>query len=496
MSSVDLFRASGYSLDIFPLTEDDDYFSDDSNLFIETIQEATQTPTNKEGLLRRLINIIRKALKWLADRWRQFIAWIAKKLGRKSKTADQCMETALNGKKIKGNSDGEDKVVSFNPDPLDDKYNPEPVDIKLIAKSLYIDFNNDTITLRQKDILKKRIKNNIANQFKKDAAASQPETPLGYYDMLNIFTLLYDPQFNKVFEDSVNLLAEAIKNPLSPNAATLINSVEQLNQLFSRAPKRRGNLTITIAQLNQVNDFIRRVNESLAFLDDPAKTSLEFSLKYGTPLLNALNTLSGIVTRLQYAVNYITGAMNQVHTVDANYLESIDDKDTLANFVSECINGNIPSKYIAYNVWAVCTKRLRGDADQKKPRMGQSRLVILPDRENTVLKIALNSGGIRDIRNEIAISKIVQDAQPPVVTRVVKAYGPNPTERPVAADVEKADLKRKATMADIMSVTDALTDALHDKGYWNIYIADIHFKNVGQVNGHWVVTDYGAVGKM
>lgn len=504
---IDSVLRSQFNLDPGPLYESlDNYFTDDTDYFQQELVEATQGPANKEGVFKRLCDLIRKAVQWCVEKLKKFWDWIKKLIHRNQKSADQCFQSAT-GKKPdenvssaqpsapqsqkqsvqpSNNNQAESKTFHFEPEPMDEAQKSEkPVDIKLMAKSIQLSIEGDKIIFYTNTARPMWTNQNVeASGINPDQinVPNQSDTKSGWNATINTFYMMSHPDKYKLFTDVIDMVAnkEYLTKPTE-----FQNSVNALDVFWGQPNRVKNAIGMTIAQLDKFMEATDKLNTSLKMMDKADDPNGKIT---GNPdTMDALNVVSRIAFQMQFAINFITGGMNQIHVIDAKYAETIDDKETLAKFANECIKGRIPSKYIAYNLWTAATPRLRGDADRQKPRMGQSRLVILPENENTVLKIALNQYGIRSNNTEANISDLLKTDNAQLVAFVSQSYADG-----TAIDMEKCDMSKECDDSVINQISDGLDKHIHDHG-GDAKVIDLHQANIGILNGYWVATDYGFI---
>lgn len=209
--------------------------------------------------------------------------------------------------------------------------------------------------------------------------------------------------------------------------------------------------------------------------------------------VEAVNGFAKLSSSLQYGMNLITNSMNSFHTIDAAYAGTIDDPTVLSKFVESSIDANIPSKYIAWNVYAVSSDKLRGSADQSNPKMGQSRIVLFPADSNVVVKIALNQLGIRANNTEYMITEKLKSVhKDEYIAKIMNVYG-----NKSVVEAEKAP-KPEGVINNIHNITSGLACLINAEisnlGL-DIRVGDIHSENIGVIRDHFVVTDYGSISR-
>ena len=319
--------------------------------------------------------------------------------------------------------------------------------------------------------------------------------------------------------DRLNRLADGIKkwvwNKDMVETLTLLSNAEQLKAQLDGYISVGNDLTLSLKDIDTVNTALRSLNEAIEEInfDDPASDGLGDKQKssgtmQGSNVMNkmnretamkALNIIADTVLGLQIGINMLTGGMGNKYEISPEYIGTVTTLEDLDNFAKGCIITGIPSKYIAYNVYLVASPALRGQANQKRPLMGQTRVVFPCAARSSkafdtdsVLKIALNQVGIRSNKAEASISKALSDktSRPGrYITPVLDCGSSYSVIRMMAAKTdysydERNRIARTTVAPRFQEICDELNLGIDVQG-------DIHAGNIGKLGDNWVCIDYG-----
>lgn len=506
-----------FNLDPLNLLRDDFLFTsnyfEDGNTFINSLlNEATSEVVEKKGIITKLLNIIRKIFEWIARQWHRFTTFIKNLFNRNRKTADQILEETIpdinsrvkssskvgssgitgssNSSKVGGSSGSKSLSIPFSPTVEE---GVAPVEkIELAYKDLICKIENDKIVFYANQIIDGAMDQMPINRFnpnKKDYVPAHGKPSAAWKGALMIYLLISNYEnLADLFNTIISQLDRKSWKSDKFNANSFAIDVNRFKNLLYGEISANNSFGLTIDQINSFNEILTRFNESMKFYDDPN------IIPGGNDILvsRALNYLAEIAYHLQFGITLITGSMNKVHEIDARYAGIINDNESLSKFVEGCIKGNIPAKYIAFNAYSVCSEEMRGDSNQMKPKMGQSRLALFPHNKNVVTKIALSQYGIRANNTEVMVYEALKKHNNDHLIARIEDYSSNRCVISMEkADTESFDKKGTEVKIGIIRLKDELSRATAAAGLKINITQDIHPNNVGKRGKEWIAIDYG-----
>lgn len=505
------------NFDLDPLNLMDDYFfsgnyfEDGNQASNKVISDMKSTPTTKRNVFQKIWDGIKKIMAWVAKQWGRFTDWIKGLFKKKTKSVDQIIEETIPqiANKINKSSPVKSVKVEFNPTIIDDNKsqgansNPPIVDSKgnevksmsrivdLAYKDIICKIENDTIIFRKNEIWdnadiqipKNRKEDYGLDPNKKDYVPVNGTLTSAWKAAIGIYEIIYNSNYSKILNDIINQLKEKIWE--DPNKfremTSFMNNVNTLYDLITnRIRKAPDSFTLNITQINSFNNILNELHKALEFLDNPQTPNPKHVMTF--------NILSTVAWRLQFGVTLITGSMNKIHEIDAKYVGVINDNETLSKFIEGCLNGNVPTKYIAFNAYAICSNEMRGSANQMKPAMGETRLVLFPSNKDSVTKIAINQFGLRSNK----IEDMVYNALKPHNGDNLLAKIEETSTNKCVMSIEKVNTdNHNADYSEISELQEKLKIAIKNANL-HIDIVDMHRGNMGRrKDGKLVVSDYG-----
>jgi hypothetical protein len=194
-----------------------------------------------------------------------------------------------------------------------------------------------------------------------------------------------------------------------------------------------------------------------------------------------------VVLQLQIGCTLIASAMRNCYVIDADYCETIKDPAVLGQFVNKMLTAGIPDKYVAFNLWMVSDKSLKGNAKVEAPTWGMSRVVFRPEDPKIVYKMALNGWGIRSNISEIKISEAVYAAGQG--EHFAKILWHDDTNSIVS--MERLSIDKSRAKGAAGPLRDAMKDAMAKAGIKNAKMGDQTPANTGFRGDVAVSFDYG-----
>lgn len=398
-----------------------DYMKESSDVLLEA-KGAT-----KSNVFQKLWNVIRKAFSSIAKIFNKFIQWIKGLLfGRKkAKTADQiAIDSGLSFtdefsdfldddisspsyyKQTNTDSASSNKKTVYKieiPASKDSELTLPPIEVAF--KNLLVKYDSDkkSIIFNLQEIKKRSI-----DDYNNSSAASKHGKVIGQasigYNYLYAFRLIHEPEKMDKFVNVVKDLCEYAKGnnqidimkmekifkevDIASGMTTDYNEIDVKYEEFERFSKQVMQINKMMSDVNLTTDGVQQTKEHSIYGDIIGKT-------YDDKLINLINNIASVAFRLQMGINAITATIQQAFIVDKRFANCCDTLEKLDKFTYDCIMAGFPPKFIAYNIWIIMTKNLKGDAKQNQPVWGQSRVVFFPLADkNSVYKVGLSTNGI------------------------------------------------------------------------------------------------------
>jgi len=469
----------------------------------EVLSEATSKPVTKKNLITRIMETIKKIFTWIAKQWNRFTNWVKNLFKRKTQSVDAIVDEVFkspsnnqsiksqktlisaNDKSLESNkSVSEQKSISipFNPIVGDDKTD-HTENITLAYKDLQCKIDGSSFLFRVNYV-------QDSNMVNRGRNAVPGHAPLN--NSWNAIVFTFDMIINP---DKLNLLKDIISSLNAKeyeggifNETQFVNKVNKFKQYWNTGASVPNKFVADIKNIEEVNKVIQDIHKALSFYDDPSIIPGENSVI----VREALNFIADVSWRFQFGINAITTCMNHIYEIDAKYAEMIDNNEDLSKFVEGCITGNVPPKYIAWNTFAICSKRMRGNADQRRPKMGQTRLALFPLNEPVAIKVALSQYGVRSNNAEAMVfDAFKKNNSDHLLTRVENISKNKCVISMELVDTDTVDRHDSSHQKKYDKLLDDIHDARINAGL-KISLTDIHWGNIGiRKNGEFVATDYG-----
>jgi len=259
---------------------------------------------------------------------------------------------------------------------------------------------------------------------------------------------------------------------------------------------KMNELSNVIEQLRKVSDLVANLDievflQNIEFINNKFSINI-FRNKYTTnDILKFFNNLANYLNCVSMGMNSITDNLSQVYTISCDYYETCSDKEKLSQFVELMVKGNIPPKYVMYNIYLISDKSLKGYQTKNAPIWGQSRVCFIPDNSDVVHKIAYNSLGYRANKDEQRIFNIFKKAKKDYILAPIEYVSKNE----YIIDLKKVNDVGTVTENELKNITDEFNKIIEEinndpKFMRKLLIEDIHKGNVGKINNRWVIIDY------
>lgn len=467
-------------------------FSNDE--LLNTIYEASQTAT-KKNFLQTIWGIIKKGFALLVAGIKKLINGIKNFFtGKKQITsADDIVSQHVKPKKIE--SQGKNNKIPVDI-PADPKSEVQPPKFDAIVKNLSVKFNtNGSITLSP---LQLNYNNGmVPNQNEINNAAEHAARALYCIKNPHIFSSI------TTVLDSIIDLAKMLPDAKA-GIGTRLQNQAAIRKMTDAIVNNTGNwvnnikdgeyspTTVTLVEFTNFSKNLSGIYDKIISIDDTFDISKFNSIDH-TNLARSLNTIGSKVMSINFGMNALSTAIQDVYQVDARYHSSIKNIKDLAEITSKMIKGGIPSKYIMWNIFFISDPSLYGNENRNFPKWGQSRVVFIPKGNKYVYKIALNPEGLRSNNNEL---RIYNDLSKKGLNDVFcKTWCDSGNPAIINAELIKETLTAANGFFGHLQApayADEVNTAIKQAGL-NYEIIDLHGGNFGINNrGKVVATDYGA----
>lgn len=448
---------------------------------ISMVNEAT-TGVTKQNIVQKFFNFIKKIIDWIIKAVKSLITKIKTLFVGKKKSADQALSDA--GIEIPASSDKDAKSSIVKIVSTDSKGVETSVDYEVAAKDLFVKIDNDVNKLIfEYSYLKADAKfNNEYNQYSTGYIHKHAPAGKGYSYHLFVYFFLNKSEMNEL----VNII-ETLVNVKNLNEEEINSITTRIKDLIHRIDTTdvETRFEIDMKTLQEYNDIYVDLHNKLAkvdIADFPTNKSL----------LNNFKEICDYLTIIQFGFNRITNAIYRIYDVDARYIESAKSVDSLGEAVYALIKGGIPHNHVARNTYLIADKKLRESTNINDPARGQSRMVLLPEDDSIVYKVALNPLGISDNSKENKMFETISTSG--FGDCVAKSL--SITNNKCIETMERASTVDKWTITKYQKEFNELDGKLDEmKHKINLTINDLHAGNFGHLekNGEskLVIIDYG-----
>ncbi len=361
------------------------------NELIDMVNEAT-TGVTKKNIIQKFFDFIKKIIAWIVKAIKALITKIKTFFTGKKQSAEQALQDAGIEPSKTSEDSSQSTVVKIVT--TDSEGQESSVDYNVPAKDLFVKIDNDVNRLQfvwrgptTKPIADAKYNN---PQFDKDIniksgagngsayhrfvyfyqKRDELEKLLGVIEKLITIKDLSDDEVNSVCNSASELKSNVKRISVSTVFEIDMKSLEEYNELFM-----------------DLNNKLSKVN-----MDDFSTDNLR--------VMEAYKFVCNTLTIMQFGFNNITNAIYRIYDVDAQYIGTCKDAKVLDTAVYALIKAGIPHNHVARNTYLLADEKLRRSSDINDPARGQSRMVLLPEDESIVYKIALNPLGISDNNRE------------------------------------------------------------------------------------------------
>ena len=446
---------------------------------ISMVNEAT-TGVTKQNIVQKFFNFIKKIIAWIIKAIKSLITKIKTLFVGKKKSADQALSDAGIEMPTSSNKDAKSSVVKIVS--TDSKGVETSVDYEVAAKDLFVKIDGDVNKLIFKYAgLDTDAKFNNEDKYSKTI---REHAPAGNETSYQFFVYFFN---NKSEMNELVDIIETLVNVKNLNEDETRYITIRLVRLINRINKSDIETTfeIDMKTLQEYNDIYVDLHNKIGKIDIP-----DFSTDRA--LMEKFTKICDYLTIIQFGFNRITNAIYRIYDVDARYIESAKSVDSLGEAVYALIKAGIPHNHVARNTYLIADKKLRKSSDINDPARGQSRMVLLPEDESIVYKVALNVLGISDNSKENKIFEVIANGG--FDDCVAKSLS--------ITNNKCIETMERASTIDVMDIKihqkefnelDSRLSLMKDK--INVTINDLHAGNFGRLENHgitkFVVIDYG-----
>ena len=460
----------------------------DDRMYLEAVSKvttATTAATNKPGFFQKAISYIKRFFQFLMKCIKGIINFIFKRKAKES--GDQIIESIVgttDGKpvskttsnknesefKTKGKTGERYKRIHV---PVSSASKIKPPDIDVVEKSLSIKIEkNDFINVGLYGVV-----GSNKNEVHALSKGGQPERNRNICLTLDYITN------NQGFRDMVNNFIEQLLSAERYN----VDMGEAWNKIELYRP---GNHQWRL-NTNDLKAYYKQINELSNKLNNIKENGISVNRN------ELVGYAIGLLTRFTMGLNILTRDIGIMFVIDARYLHTINDVETLGQFVNKMIDDGIPSNLVGYNCWCAMAEDFDNkgyfydsDAD-KGPLWGQTRIVFLPVSDSsTVLKVAMNGAGRVGNKTEINRYKIYgKSGYAYVLAKPLKEYANNAINSYERVETSRSSPSAKHMIESRMDYIEKKLINAAEEGLPEIF--DRHDDSYGiNSNGDIVVIDY------
>lgn len=521
---MDLVSVILESMDLDPLRKyesSDPYemFSENGDTFLEEALSEAGKDANKKNVIQKIWDFIKKVCKWISKQLSRFISFIKGFFKKKSKSADQIAEEVVpsnkrnvitgaamaaagavaagaavaNKNKSSDPSSVSVQTVESTSIPSNPSSSISPPSLDDIVKNLICAFEDDKNTVK--------FSWNQIQENGKGAKIKGKGLVRGMNDVVEVYMMINNPDLMSEFLACLDNIKtrELANNNFSAKYQSFVNNYNNYRRSISSMAQ--SDFSIKLDVLDRFNKQFIEINKVLEIIDSPEIVDQK-GMNMGvtakpydsSSVIRNLNDIAGLVARWQMGISGIVGCLKSVYQIDSSFNNTIDDIETLSQFVQKCMDSGIPGKYIMWNGYKISSPKLKGsgkNGSETSPIWGQSRFVFFPDDNPQVMyKVAYNPWGLRANKSETMVTDKVKETgyTEDIIAKVVSH-----TQNDHVISIERADNQDTPSISVISNVKDKLENFCRSQKLPISLIADIHTGNVRKINGKWVAIDYGDV---
>lgn len=438
------------------------YFNTDDSLLYESLMEEAQGAT-KGNILQKLWKMIQIAFEWLVKAFGGLIKFIKGLFNRNKRSIDEIVEEMDIQPKRSSSKDQSSDGPKIN-----------IVDSKNSSREFKANFKNKPFKIFLK---RKGEEMEISSN-----ALSENGNALFSTDAMKYLTLAFKLAANKNEQDFENYLEKA--DYIIYKYAT---EVYEPDLIYKVSISKFEEIN---SQMLEINGYVDKYSDIFTDKNTPDKE-----------LTMHLTRLQNILLDLQRDVNQLQKSFVDMYILGQDYSNTINDIETLSQFIEKMVRSNISYDAISLNIITVYSGDL---GDTVNIQNGLGRIVFFPKKTNSVLKIPYNGFGLSGNNNEYKTWNIVKNNNSfnIVDERQFKlrfARILNVTNNKFVIEMEKIVKNNKGffvTDRDKKRVYKTLQEEFTKLGYPNIYTTDLHEENIliDEKNNYFIIIDYGMIG--
>lgn len=491
-----IFKLDSIVDDIYNI--DESYYHenfDDTNVIIA---EATNGAT-KANVFYKLIHAIARFFRLIASGLKWLYNSIRKLFKRKNKSADQiCNEVMGTSNKVnvdKSNING-NKVTVQIPSATESEVQMPP-SVELAVDKLIMEFeeDGDSLHITYGNLFKSPTMNtkNYPKYAPRDQSVYFFIAFMDHNVIENVKNI--NDRIKKIFEVSASNNTDENIDDLIKVLDTLIEqTINAANNALHKRMIEPGT-KLSLRQISQCQSVIDECNELFTKYDQIITTNMNaFNALLGNAnFIRAMNTYSTAISEASFGINQITYSLSKVYYVNPDKMGSCNNPELLSQMVEKMMKHGIPSKYIMLNIYLLADESLKGNGSYHDPIWGQTRVVLFPQKEDLIYKIAYNSSGYRSNRNEEYITKFFSGSS--LAKHLAGVMWASNNRYIIGAErVVTSGAKVSAAALKLDHVLDEMKNYIHSHG-GHFEIVDVHSANIGvrknDPDNNLVITDYG-----
>lgn len=322
----------------------------------------------------------------------------------------------------------------------------------------------------------------------------------GMNDVIEVYMMITHQELMSEFLACIDIIKsrELNNNGFHNKYQNFVNNYNNTRRSVNKV--QMSDFFIKMDDLDRFNKQFVEINKVLEIIDLPEvidqkgmNMGIDSKPYDSSNIINDINDIAGLIARWQMGISGIIGSLQSVYQIDRSFNDTIDDVETLSQFVQKCFEAGIPGKYIMWNGYKISSSKLKGsgkNGSENSPIWGQSRFVFFPENDKSIVyKIAYNPWGLRANKSESMITNKVNEVGEgnDIIAKVT-----GHTANDYIINIERADDQHVPSIAVISQVKGKLEEFCRNQKL-PISLTDIHLNNVRKVKGNWVAIDYGDV---
>lgn len=301
--------------------------------------------------------------------------------------------------------------------------------------------------------------------------------------------LMYIGKEYDKFDLMNNLISKITSNPDKLNNDEYCSSLRSDMNKISSIDKPVKDIHVTHSDIMGKYGLVNNLANNLRATVKETDTCMAFNT-----LAKEIMNYLGMITM---GLNAISAKINCMHLIDASYLHSISDIETLGKFVNEMIKQGFDTKDVAYNTWCIMDKSYEErsffykwddiNTPEEAPRWGQSRVVFFPKNKKNILKCATNGMGL--VANDTELNRYKLYKKYDLAKYLCEPFDSYYNNTIIEFEKLKPITANERDSSDVYHIEDRLYDAYLEHNLPRI--GDLHKNNFGKTDkGEYKVLDY------